>query len=622
VNERGDDNDAQRAPPSADLIESLLFQFESLWRGDAIPDLGAIGRILNANHAPSSGEHRSELLAELVKIDMEYRWRRFYMVAQSDATDEDTSPPVNSPQLTDYLQLFDELKADSRTFFDLILEEYRVRRRWGDQPSAPLYCTTYPHFAEELPARFLEIDSQLDEEAQRRDNRAVSEDLTPEKMSPQDESDFDFFPDSQHSDFLREIEPFDDLPPKVVNAMAFYMQLRQFEEGELLLKQGGPVEYLAVVVSGEAKVTLIDDTGSSHEIDTDGRGAVFGEMALMTGGAPTANVAAQSQVSALILPADAFHRLMQHYPPLGVAFAHLIATRLGRSEVDAFYDKTIGGYRIKRRLGHGGMGVVYEAQEISSGDIFALKMMKHRLAFEREAMRRFRQEADIVRSLACPQIVSVHRTFAAHSTQFIVMDLCDGLTLAQLVRRAEFLSDEQIKPILGQLALALAYAHANQVVHRDLKPANVMINREGQLKLTDFGLAKALMSPKQSHAHAIVGTPSYMPPEQAFGAETDHRSDIYSFGCIAYELLWGEPAFHDDSEGTNLYALHLQWAKWSLDDALSRPLAYPDQQRHLSLELKHLLQQSLQIDVEQRILNLNKIASWAAPIDTSLLGDD
>ncbi|QDU96288.1 protein kinase domain-containing protein [Lignipirellula cremea] len=590
----------------SDQVDSILMHFESLWRENSIPDLATIGRILQASGA---SEQRLELLTELVKIDLEFRWRRCSAIATGDS-----APAPDAPALDYYLQLYSDLQADDRCVLDLILEEYRVRKRWGDQPTHDEYLQRHPQFAELLTARLGEIDEKISVEAAPSD-----ETLCEESLSEFDASDFEFYPPNEHTDFLKAISPLDDIPPKVVNALAFYMRERQFAVGEMLLRQGGPAECLIVVRDGETKVTLTDESGATHEIDRDGPGAVFGEMALMTGGSPNADVSAVTPVTALVLPAADFHRLMQHYPPMGVAFAHLIASRLGRREVDVFYDKTIAGYRLKRRLGHGGMGVVYEAEDIKTGELFALKMMKHRLAFDQNSMRRFRQEADIVRSLACPHIVPVHRTFAAHCTQFIVMELCDGPTLSRVIKQAPFLTEEQIRPILGQLALALAHAHSHNVVHRDLKPANVLLTRQGELKLTDFGLAKAMVGSGDSSTRAIVGTPSYMPPEQAFGADIDYRADLYSFGCIAYELLWGEPAFSDDSDGNHLYSLHLQWAGWSLASALARPLAYAQGTRELSQEMRALLEQSLQVDVNARTLDLAPIAAWAGPVDTAII---
>ena len=270
----------------------------------------------------------------------------------------------------------------------------------------------------------------------------------------------------------------------------------------------------------------------------------------------------------------------------------------------------MNGYEIVRGVGRGGMGVVYQATRLSDGMTVALKMMSHRLLYQPGALENFRREADALQSLRHNQIARLYDRFGAYKTQFLAMEFCDGEPLDRFMSRCGGLPQEEVRPILGQLAEALRYVHSRNLVHHDVKPANVMLSRSGTVKLMDFGIAR--MQPTSLDetvtAHGTyAGTPGYMAPEQFSGSATDARVDVYGLACIAYELLSGRRLFSSD----NLFDL--------VQEKLSFSLPPADQIGHgIDEELREFLHQGLQRDRKKRPM-LDQVTGWAGPIPSGVL---
>jgi len=232
--------------------------------------------------------------------------------------------------------------------------------------------------------------------------------------------------------------------------------------------------------------------------------------------------------------------------------------------------KTISHYEITEKLGEGGMGVVYKARDSHLKRFVALKVLPPEKIADPERKHRFVQEARAASALNHPNIVTVHDIDQADGIDFIAMEYVEGKTLDELIGRKGLKLNEALKCAM-QIADALAKAHAAGIVHRDLKPGNVMLTAEGRVKVLDFGLAKltepAAVSSEDSlvteqpstETGLIVGTVSYMSPEQAEGKKVDSRSDIFSFGSVLYEMLTGRRPFRRDTPALTLAAiLHLE----------------------------------------------------------------
>ncbi len=209
----------------------------------------------------------------------------------------------------------------------------------------------------------------------------------------------------------------------------------------------------------------------------------------------------------------------------------------------------LGPYRIINQIGRGGMANVYKAYQPSMDRYVAIKVLPSQLAESQEFVQRFHQEARIIANLEHPHILPVFDYGESEGVAYFVMRYLDAGTLRDRMEAGRPLPMNEIDRIFTQLADALSYAHGRGIVHRDLKPANALIDSQGNLFLTDFGIAKILesASPRLTQTDAIMGTPAYISPEQAQSRPVDQRSDIYSLGIILYEMVTGRVPFVADT---------------------------------------------------------------------------
>ncbi len=205
-----------------------------------------------------------------------------------------------------------------------------------------------------------------------------------------------------------------------------------------------------------------------------------------------------------------------------------------------------GRYRLLGSIGHGGMADVQRAHDEQLDREVAVKILHARYSDDPNFLLRFRREAQSAASLNHPNIVSVYDAGEAEGRPFIVMELVRGRSLRELTR-TERTTAGRATEIVGDSALALNYAHEHGLIHRDIKPGNILISTEGEVKVTDFGIARAVNAETITETAAVFGTAAYVSPEQAQGETVDRRTDVYSLGCVLYELLAGRQPFHADS---------------------------------------------------------------------------
>ena len=265
----------------------------------------------------------------------------------------------------------------------------------------------------------------------------------------------------------------------------------------------------------------------------------------------------------------------------------------------------IAHYRVQEKIGQGGMGEVYRAQDTRLGRDVALKVLPEVFARDAERMARFEREAKVLASLNHPNIATIYGVEETNGARALVMELVEGPTLTERIRQGPLPLEEALA-FSQQIAEGLEYAHERGIIHRDLKPSNVKLTPESQVKLLDFGLAKALegetteealqnsptLSAPATRTGILLGTAAYMSPEQARGKRVDRRADIWAFGCMLYEMLAGCGAFTGETTSDILASVIRAQPDWSfLSDSVPP-------------RIRELLHRCLQKDAKQRLRDI------------------
>ena len=296
----------------------------------------------------------------------------------------------------------------------------------------------------------------------------------------------------------------------------------------------------------------------------------------------------------------------QHVNPEDTVYCGKCAAPLESSEKLDSGTPVLGKYRILEKLGEGGMGVVYKAQDTILGREVAIKMLPKEFAQNMERLARFKREAKLLASLNHPNIAMIYGLEESEDMHFLELELVEGQTLAQKLASGPIKVTEALE-IARQIALALESAHKKGIIHRDLKPSNIKVTPEDKVKVLDFGLAKAFETAEtgeadisdpaasptltvgSSQSGIIMGTAAYMSPEQARGKRLDKRTDIWSFGCVLYELLTGKQLFEGETASDMIAAVLKQEPDWK---------AIPSQ---VPMRIRELLRRCLQKDPNRRL---------------------
>lgn len=267
--------------------------------------------------------------------------------------------------------------------------------------------------------------------------------------------------------------------------------------------------------------------------------------------------------------------------------------------------ETLGGFTILGLIGKGGMGEVYLARDSRLGRDVALKLLPSPVARAEQWRQRFLREARLLASLNHPSIAALYDIREHDDALFLVMELVEGETLAERLRRGPMLLRDAIS-VFHQMAEGLAHAHARHIIHRDLKPGNLKFAAAGRIKIIDFGIARSIdaagIDPSAPHGDitqsgVVIGTPAYMSPEQTTASPLDHRTDIWSFGCCLFEALTGERLYSADHPLGLVAKVVSDEPEWRRLPATTPP------------EIRNLLMSCLLIDPRQRLSDISLAAA-------------
>ena len=322
------------------------------------------------------------------------------------------------------------------------------------------------------------------------------------------------------------------------------MTPQRVQAGARFIAQGDEGDTFYIIQEGSCEVN-VEKNGTKHSIARLGGGDVVGEIALLTGEPRTANVDAETDMILWSLTREQFDSVCTEYPDLLDFLTELVTHRFSTEKVTA--SRTIGKYLINEVIGRGGWSIVYKGLHTGLNMPVAVKMLKHDMAMNVEFAEKFHNEARIVALLNHENIVRVYDIEELFRTIFIIMEYLEGVPLDFVLEKMPRLPVTKILDVLLQVCNGLSYAHDQGIVHQDIKPANLFIQSDGMARIVDFGLS----CPRGTIDCSLPGTVYYMSPEQILGESVDERTDIYSLGILAYEMVSGQRPYPED----NLYDL-------------------------------------------------------------------
>jgi tRNA A-37 threonylcarbamoyl transferase component Bud32 len=396
--------------------------------------------------------------------------------------------------------------------------------------------------------------------------------------------------------FLLNTKFFRAIPKESIKPLLKSLTFRHFDAGERFITQGDEGDSLYIIRRGSCIINLEKDN-TLHPMARLKEGDIVGEMAVLTGERRSSHVDAESDIDLWSLSGTQFEALSRKYQDLRNFLTEIVTDRLSSSKLTAF--RTVGKYVIKDVVGQGGWSMVYKGVHAKLNFPVAIKMMKHNMAMDEEFLRKFQNEATIIARLNHPNIVKVYDIEELYRTVFIIMEYLEGFSLGHMLEYMPKPSLPQILDVLLQICSGLEYAHKKGIIHQDIKPDNVFIQPDGRAKIVDFGLA----TPPGSMDIDLPGTIFYMSPEQILGNPVDERTDIYSLGITAYEMVTGKRPFPEDDMG-KLMDYHIR------EDAPDPRILVPD----LPDEISDFIVRSIRKNADERPKTVTEVLDELRPL--------
>jgi eukaryotic-like serine/threonine-protein kinase len=342
--------------------------------------------------------------------------------------------------------------------------------------------------------------------------------------------------------FLKGVAAFQVFSEEELGTIAEQLEVEDFTAGTHIVHKGEIGNAMYLIMEGTVQIPVVDAHGQKRLTAFLGKNDFFGEMALMTGEPRTADVIVDSEnpCQCLVVRKEIVEPFLYKNPSI----AKFLTEILGKRLLESGTMTRVGKYRILGLLGSGGTSQVFEGLHPDLNRSVAIKMLSHSLVYEGDFVKRFRREAQLIADLNHDHILQVYDAESAYATFFIVMEKLKGIDLVDLIQKKTKVSAEETRDIALQVAKALHYAHGKGVVHRDIKPANIFVEENGNVKLTDFGIASPPGIEKNDDVDpGIHGTPGFLAPEVILGKPTDGRVDIYALGVVTYAMLTGTLPF-------------------------------------------------------------------------------
>jgi len=340
-------------------------------------------------------------------------------------------------------------------------------------------------------------------------------------------------------EFINSTQLLASLPRKALCSFLNCLTYREIKAGERFINQGDPGDMLYIVQEGSC-LACVEKDQNTYTVGCLGKGDVVGEMGMLTGEPRSAHVEAETDMKLWGLSRRQFDAIAEENPDMRCFLTELVADRFSGRKLTA--ERTIGKYIITDIIGSGGYSIVYKGLHSGLNMPVAIKMMRHNLAMDPDFLHNFEREAKIIANLDHENIIKVYDIETLYRTVFIVMELVEGETIKELIQREKNIPYPLIVSVLIQTCRALKFAHQQGIIHRDIKPSNMFIKGGSRVKLLDFGLSCTT----GSDDHDFSGTLAFMSPEEIEGDTVDQRSDIYSLGITAYEMLTGRRPFPED----------------------------------------------------------------------------